>query len=182
MKYWTICWTIVLKLVLGVSVCLGTEKNAGIEIKVVRVFSTKKSGYYHKPWKSPNFTDVRGSGFFFKDDKNFPGMTGLILTNAHTVSLAESIKVSNGREKRRYTVTCLGICDSADFAVLRMAPEEFEIYERRNGRVQPMELGDSDALRVGDKVMGWGYPLGGEGISKSEEGEINRIEVNRYDY
>jgi hypothetical protein len=70
----------------------------------------------------------------------------------------------------------------ADFAVLLMEPSEVTTYEQRNGPIQPLEFGDSDTLRVGDKVLGWGYPLGGERISKSEEGEISRIEVNRYAY
>jgi len=63
-----------------------------------------------------------------------------------------------------------------------MEPEDLETYERLNGAVVPLEIGNSDRLRVGDKVVGWGYPLGGERISKSEEGEINRIEVRRYAY
>jgi S1-C subfamily serine protease len=160
----------------------GVRANSDIETKVVRVNATKISGYYHKPWKSPNFITVRGSGFFFKDKKDFPDMRGLILTNAHAVSMAESIKISNGREKRRYEAKCIGIFNSADFAVLRLEPKELEAYERRNGKIKALELGDSDTLRLGDKVLGWGYPLGGERISKSEEGEINRIEVNRYVY
>ena len=160
----------------------GVRANSDIETKVVRVNATKIAGYYHKPWKSPNFVTVRGSGFFFKDEKDFPNVRGLILTNAHAVSMAESIKISNGREKRRYGAKCIGIFNSADFAVLRLEPKELEAYERRNGKIQPLELGDSDTLRLGDKVLGWGYPLGGERISKSEEGEINRIEVNRYAY
>jgi S1-C subfamily serine protease len=156
--------------------------NAQIDTQVVRVLATKKSGYYHKPWKSPNFDAVAASGFFFEDKENFPRMKGLILTNAHVVAMAQSIKVSNGREKRRYKVKQLGICNTADFAVLQMEPQELEAYESRNGKIVPLKLGDSDRLRVGDKVLGWGYPLGGERISKSEEGEINRIEVNRYTY
>jgi hypothetical protein len=76
----------------------------------------------------------------------------------------------------------VGICNSADFAVLQLEPDDLEAYERRNGQIVPLTLGDSDRLRVGDKVVGWGYPLGGERISKSEEGEINRIEVGRYAY
>ncbi|MCX5872778.1 MAG: trypsin-like peptidase domain-containing protein [Deltaproteobacteria bacterium] len=153
-----------------------------IETKVLRVFATKKAPYYHKPWKSPDFTNLKASGFFFRDDNLFPGKKGLILTNAHAVSMAESIKVSNGREKRQYDVGVVGICNSADFAVLEMAPADLEVYESQNGRIEPLELGDSDTLRVGDKVQGWGYPLGGERISKSEQGEISRIEVKRYAY
>jgi S1-C subfamily serine protease len=155
---------------------------SSIETKVLRIFATQNSSYYHKPWKSPDFTSLKGSAFFFQDEKNFPGKRGLILTNAHAVSMAQNLKVSNGREKRRYSVELVAICDSADFAVLRMEDEDFKTYEARNGPVSPLELGDSDTLRVGDKVLGWGYPLGGERISKSEQGEISRIEVSNYVY
>ena len=63
-----------------------------------------------------------------------------------------------------------------------MEPAELADYQQRNGKIVPLDLGDSDKLRVGDKVLGWGYPLGGERISKSEQGEISRIEVNKYAY
>ena len=160
--------------------CRAEGPSGAIETQVLRIFATRNSGYYHKPWKSPDFMNIKASGFFFKDEKNFPGKEGLILTNAHAVSMAQSIRVSNGREKRRYEVKLLSVFDSADFAVLQMEPEELKIYESRNGKIAPLEFGDSDLLRVGDKVLGWGYPLGGERISKSEQGEISRIEVSRY--
>ena len=162
------------------SYCHAEGPAAAIETQVLRIFATKNSGYYHKPWKSPDFASLKASGFFFKAEKTFPGQKGLILTNAHAVSMAQSIKVSNGREKRRYEVKLLSVFDSADFAVLQMEPEDLKIYESRNGEIVPLEFGDSDLLRVGDKVLGWGYPLGGERISKSEQGEISRIEVSRY--
>ncbi|MCX5862457.1 MAG: trypsin-like peptidase domain-containing protein [Desulfomonile sp.] len=162
--------------------CWADQPDSLIETQVLRLLATKYSGYYHKPWKTPDFTTVKGSAFLFKDDKNFPGQRGLILTNAHAVSMAQSIRVSNGREKRQYSVYPLGVCNSADFAVLRMDPGDLAAYERINGPVIPLELGDSDVLRVGDKVTGWGYPLGGERLSKSEQGEISRIEVSQYAY
>lgn len=182
MKLQTMVWLLIL--VLCPAGVLGEARmsNSGIETQVVRVLATTLSNYYHKPWKTPDFSTIRGSGFFFTDEANFPGIRGLILTNAHAVSMAQSIKISNGREKRRYRVKSLGICDSADFAVLQLEPGELEVYEARNGPIKPMKLGDSDTLRIGEKVLGWGYPLGGERISKSEEGEISRIEVNRYAY
>ncbi len=179
-RFTALCAFLLLTL-LGTAVC-AEAPAPGIETQVLRIFATKQSGYYHKPWKSPDFSRVKGSGFFFKDEKNFPGRQGLILTNAHAISMAQSIKVSNGREKKRYNVTLVGVCNSADFAVLQMDPEDFKAMELRNGKVAPLELGDSDGLRVGDKVQGWGYPLGGERISKSEQGEISRIEVNQYAY
>lgn len=162
--------------------CGADPSGPAIETKVLRVFITKKAPYYHKPWKSPDFANIKASGFFFKDDKLFPARKGLILTNAHAVSMAENIWVSNGREKRRYDVKMVGICNSADFAILEMSDEDMAVYESINGPIEPLTLGDSDTLRVGDKVQGWGYPLGGERISKSEQGEISRIEVSRYVY
>jgi S1-C subfamily serine protease len=172
----------ILPLLLLNDACPSDQPDSLIETQVLRLLATKYSGYYHKPWKSPDFTTVKGSAFFFKDDENFPGLRGLILTNAHAVSMAQSIRVSNGREKRQYSVNPLGVCNSADFAVLQMDPGDLAAYERINGPVVPLELGDSDILRVGDKVTGWGYPLGGERLSKSEQGEISRIEVNQYAY
>ena len=162
--YWIVSAILLISMQATVAWC--TEANALIETQVLRVFSSIRSGYYHKPWKSPDFRNVKASGFFFKDDSIFHGKRGLILTNAHAVSQAQSIRVSNGREKRRYSVRVIGVCDSADFAIVQMEPKDLEIYERRNGHIVPLELGDSDALRVGDKVLGWGYPLGGERISK----------------
>jgi S1-C subfamily serine protease len=182
MKYRTFILLFSLIFFQSISVSYGAQATSAIDTQVVRILATKNEAYYHKPWKSPNFNTVAASGFFFKDKKNFLGMKGLILTNAHVVAMAQSIKISNGREKKRYEVKLLGICNSADFAVLQMEPQELKAYEARNGKIVPLQLGDSDKLRVGDKVLGWGYPLGGERISKSEEGEISRIEVNRYTY
>lgn len=182
MRYWIAAALCVLLLCRLSSSSHASRGDARIEAQVVAVYVTKKSNAHDKPWKSPNFTASRGTGFFFEDKEVFPDEKGLILTNAHVAGMAESIEVSNGREKRRYQVTPVGICHLADFAVLQMDPEEREAYEKRNGKIMPLKLGDSDKLRLGDKVLGWGYPLGGERISKSEEGEINRIEVRGYAY
>ncbi len=183
MKYWIIAGLALLILLPCPLLSQGKgSSDSRIEAQVVGIFATKESGPYNKPWRSPNFRSVRGSGFFFQGPEGLAGNGGLILTNAHVVEMAQKIEISNGREKRRYDVKLLGICHLADFAVLQMEPGGLEVYEKRNGRIVPLKLGDSDRLRVGDKVLGWGYPLGGERISKSEEGEINRIEVRRYAY
>lgn len=182
MRRWImLCWLLI-NLFRFAASADGKEQNDQVDIQVVAVFATRPSSNHHKPWASPNFESVRGSGFFFSDEVNFAAEKGLILTNAHVVAMASTIMVSNGIEKRRYKVHPIGVCNLADFAVLQMAAEDFETYETCNGKVVPLELGDSDRLRAGQKVMGWGYPLGGERISKSEEGDINRIEVSPYSH
>lgn len=182
MKYWTVLCLLLCNLSEFAIFAYGNEQNERIDVQVVAVFATRPSSNHHKPWASPNFESVRGSGFFFEDEANFAGEKGLILTNAHVVAMASTIMISNGLEKRRYNVHSIGICNLADFAVLRMATDELAEYEKCNGKVVPLELGDSDRLRTGQKVMGWGYPLGGERISKSEEGDINRIELTPYSH
>jgi len=182
MRYWIIAPVSLMLLCQLPSFSHASTADARIDAQVVAVYVTKKSNVHDKPWKSPNFMPSRGTGFFFEDKEVFPDEKGLILTNAHVAGMAQNIEVSNGREKRRYKVTPVGICHLADFAVLRMDPEERAAYEKRNSKIVPLKLGDSDKLRLGDKVLGWGYPLGGERISKSEEGEINRIEVRGYAY
>ncbi len=165
-----------------VLICHGADNGRIRETQIVQIFASRKICYYHRPWKPPSFARSRATGFFFQCDEDFPGEKGLILTSAHAIDQAVRIKISNGREKRQYKVSCLGICHTADFAVLKMEPVELEEYERRNEKIVPLELGDSDTLRVGDKVTGWGYPIGGRKISKSEEGEISRVEIARYHY
>jgi S1-C subfamily serine protease len=137
----------------------------------------EKLGLLSQAVEKPDFTNVKGSGFF-KDEKNFPGQEGLILTNAHAVSLAQSIKVSNGREKRRYEVKSVGICDSADFAVLKMEAAELADYQQRNGKVVPLDLGDSDKLRVGDKVLGWGTSGGERSASRNKGKSAESRSIN----
>jgi S1-C subfamily serine protease len=158
------------------------ESKPVFDTQIVAVFSTQLVLNHGKPWSSPGFRSVRGSGFFFKDENNYPDHRGLILTNAHVTAMASKLGVSSGKEKRRYRVELLGECHWADFAVLKMPSDELEVYEQRNGKIVPLELGNSDRLRVGDRVSGWGYPFGGERISKSEEGNINRIELGTYEH
>jgi S1-C subfamily serine protease len=172
------CWLSALFLV-GMPVHAQQSDNA-IETQVLCIRATRTSPDYIKPWKSPQFPTSLGTGFLFKDEKNFPNGEGLILTDAHVVNMAQTVRVSNGRENRQYGARILGTCNTADFAVLQMLPEDLKTYESRNGKVLPLELGDSDALRVGDKVAAWGYPTGGDKLSKSESGEISRIDVARY--
>ena len=74
---------------------------------------------------------------------------GYLITNAHTVSGAESITVqlSDGTE---YAAALSGMDESSDLAVLKIEAEG----------LTAAEFGDSDALRVGDSVVAIGDPLG----------------------
>jgi len=87
---------------------------------------------------------AQGSGFVY-------GRKGDVLTNQHVVDHAQSIKVMlwNGKS---YPARLIGGDPSTDTAVIRVdAPASM---------LQPLELGDSDDVEVGDPVVAIGSPFG----------------------
>ena len=83
-----------------------------------------------------------GSGFVLTKD-------GYIATNYHVVKNAETVKVTmyDGKE---YEARYIGGDESYDIAVIKVEGKEMD----------PVTLGDSSKLNVGDRVMTVGNPLG----------------------
>jgi putative serine protease PepD len=87
---------------------------------------------------------AQGSGFVYDDE-------GHIVTNAHVVEGAASIKVTFS-DGSSYEARVVGTDASTDLAVLEVdAPARL---------LEPLALGDSDDLRVGDAVIAIGSPDG----------------------
>ena len=89
-------------------------------------------------------THALGSGFVISSD-------GLILTNNHVVEKATEIKIKllNGHE---YDAKIVGRDPKTDLALIQVKPDQYF--------PKPAELGNSDAMRVGDWVMAVGEPFG----------------------
>ena len=86
-----------------------------------------------------------GSGFVVDDD-------GRIITNAHVVDGAEDIRVKLSEDGETYDAELLGEDPSTDIAVLDIeAPAE---------DLDPISLGDSTDVTVGDAVVAIGNPFG----------------------
>jgi S1-C subfamily serine protease len=88
--------------------------------------------------------EATGSGFVLDDD-------GHILTNAHVVSGATSVSVTFG-DKRSREAEIVGKDDSTDLALLEVDPKGLDL--------QPLELGDSKTVQVGDPTIAIGNPFG----------------------
>src|SRR6478672_10929099 len=86
-------------------------------------------------------SDAGGSGFVISPD-------GLIITNNHVIEGATSVKVH--LEDRDYPAQVKGYDKATDIALLKIDAGHPLRY---------LELGDSDAVRVGDWVMVIGNPL-----------------------
>ncbi|MBV8907123.1 MAG: Do family serine endopeptidase, partial [Acidobacteriia bacterium] len=83
-----------------------------------------------------------GSGVIVRPDGN-------ILTNDHVISGAQDIKVELSN-RRTYSAKVVGADAPSDLAVLKINASGLPV----------LELGDSDAVRVGDVCLAIGNPLG----------------------
>ncbi len=94
---------------------------------------------------SPEGGAATGSGFVIDEQ-------GHILTNAHVVTGAESVRVSLGEDGNAVDAEVVGEDLSTDVALLEVDPAEADL--------QPFELADSSALKVGDPIVAIGNPFG----------------------
>ena len=76
---------------------------------------------------------------------------GVILTNNHVVEGASEVRIRTA-DQREYAAEVIGTDPPTDIAVLRVIDPE--------GPFQAAELGDSEAARVGDRVIAIGSPFG----------------------
>ncbi|NND89374.1 MAG: DegQ family serine endoprotease [Granulosicoccus sp.] len=85
-----------------------------------------------------------GSGFIISDD-------GYIITNAHVVNDATEIRVGL-IDRREFPATLVGSDPASDIALLKIDASGLPV----------VEIGDSDALKVGEWVLAIGSPFGFE--------------------
>src|SRR5262245_50488533 len=100
--------------------------------------------------------------------------SGLIVTNHHVIENADQVKVSLA-DKREFEADIVLKDQHADLAVLRLkdAREPFAA----------IDLGDSDALQVGDVVMALGNPFGvGQTVTHGIVSAVARTQVGITDY
>jgi Do/DeqQ family serine protease len=100
--------------------------------------------------------------------------SGLVMTNHHVIENADQIKVSLA-DKREFEADIVLKDQHADLAVLRIkdAHETFAA----------IDLGDSDALQVGDVVMALGNPFGvGQTVTHGIVSAVARTQVGVTDY
>jgi S1-C subfamily serine protease len=86
-----------------------------------------------------------GSGMILSDD-------GYILTNAHVVENAASLKVSL-YDQRTYDAVLVGVDSEDDLAVIKISVD-------RDEQLYPIKLGTSEGLKIGQKVIAIGNPFG----------------------
>ena len=76
---------------------------------------------------------------------------GHVLTNRHVIEDATSIEVLIAKSKKKYAVKVIGTDAKTDIALLQIIAKI---------KLQPLQLGNSDGLRIGDAVLAIGNPFG----------------------
>src|SRR5499427_2034947 len=100
--------------------------------------------------------------------------SGLVVTNNHVIEGADQIKVSLA-DKREFEAEIVLKDAHSDLAVLR-------IGDKRE-RFAAIDLGDSDALQVGDVVLAIGNPFGvGQTVTHGIVSAVARTQIGITDY
>src|SRR5713226_8914227 len=99
---------------------------------------------------------------------------GLVVTNFHVIENADQIKVSLA-DKREFEADVVLKDQHSDLAVLRL--------KDTRERFAAIDLGDSDALAVGDIVLALGNPFGvGQTVTHGIVSAVARTQVGITDY
>ena len=125
--------------------------------------------FHHRPGdrRSQRYANSRGSGVIVS-------ARGHILTNNHVVARAERIHVTlpDGRE---IAATVIGADPKSDLAVLKL--------DGNPRGLQPVKIGRSSELRLGDIVLAIGNPFGvGQSVTMGIVSAKGRANVNLVDY
>jgi Do/DeqQ family serine protease len=99
---------------------------------------------------------------------------GLVVTNFHVIENADQVKVSLA-DKREFEADIVLKDQHSDLAVLRLKDSR--------ERFAAIDLGDSDALAVGDLVLALGNPFGvGQTVTHGIVSAVARTQVGITDY
>jgi Do/DeqQ family serine protease len=99
--------------------------------------------------------------------------SGLVVTNHHVIEGMTEVKVALS-DKREYEAEIVLRDKRTDLAVLRLKGAD---------NLAPLELGDSDAIEVGDFVIAIGNPFGvGQSVTQGIVSALARTQVGVNDY
>jgi S1-C subfamily serine protease len=132
-------------------------------VVAVRANSVQPGAGAFKADSASEFNISAGSGFVLDGD-------GRVVTNAHVVSGATAVQVTFP-EGPTVAATVVGKDEETDLAVLTVAPEGLDL--------RSLELGDSEAVNPGDRVLAFGNPTGTGTTAGSGQiaAEGRRVEV-----
>ena len=135
---------------------------------VVHIKSTLFRYSYKDPWEQPYIVRSSGTGFIIKTEKG-----ERILTNAHVVSGANTLRLKRADQNTDYEAKLLHIAHDCDLALLSVEDKSF--FEGS----QSVSMGELPLLNSPVEVVG--FPIGGERVSITR-GIVSRINMDLYSH
>lgn len=150
---------------------------------VVNVYGLKQVAQRNHPFfDDPFFRRFFGDGFGIPGERAQRSLgsgvivdpSGIVVTNHHVIENAETVRIALA-DKREFEADILLRDQRSDLAVLR-------IKDGRE-RFPSVELGNSDAIEVGDIVLAIGNPFGvGQTVTQGIVSAVARTQVGISDY
>ena len=132
---------------------------------VVHVQSTLFRYSYKDPWKQPYISRSSGTGFIVEGQR--------ILTNAHVVSGANTVRLKRVDQNTEYEAELVHIAHDCDLALLSVSDKRF--FEG----AEPLTIGELPMLNSPVEVIG--FPIGGDRVSITR-GIVSRIDMSVYSH
>ena len=132
---------------------------------VVHIKTTVSRYSYSDPWQPSRLSRAAGTGFIIEGKR--------VLTNAHVVSDANTIRLRRPNQLTDFEAEVMYIAHDCDLALLSVKDENF--------------FNDSKSLKIGDlptlnsAVDVIGFPIGGDRISITK-GIVSRIDMDVYSH
>ena len=133
---------------------------------VAQIFVEASPFNWLQPYKAPDQGKVVGTGFFIDTE-------GHMATSFHVINEAASIKIqipALGQE--RFDMNIVGVCPERDLALLKPTEEAMSLIQKQLGKIECLEIGDSDQLKRTQEIIAVGYPLGQDAL-KTTQGIIS---------
>lgn len=122
--------------------------------------------HYDAPYRAPTIHRAGGTGFLIRTDKGLR-----ILTNAHVVSQAGTIRIHRADQREDYPASVVFIAHDCDLAMLDVADPKFF------ADAAALEIGESPELN--SPVLVIGFPIGGDRVSITR-GIVSRKDMDTY--
>ena len=132
---------------------------------VVHIRTTFFTHSYENPWNAPLIRRASGTGFIIAGNR--------ILTNAHVVSQANTLRVQRPTQRTDYEARVLHIAHDCDLAMLVVDDPAF--FEDAT----PLEIGETPELNTTVEVIG--FPIGGDRVSITR-GVVSRMGMDTYSH
>ncbi|UJR17268.1 hypothetical protein I4U23_004163 [Adineta vaga] len=133
---------------------------------VVKVFCTSIPCNFYLPWQMKRQVAHTSSGFIIKNR--------WILSNAHAVTNASSIRIRKHGDAKKYSARILYMAHECDLVIMTVDDDKFW-----NG-LEPLTFSDT-IPRLQESITVVGYPIGGDNLSVTK-GVVSRVVMSTYSH